>query len=503
MKLATAVLLLVATSANAEPTFTPGDFSNGNSVSDPKGGTLYLANGLIATPVAFSGQNVILSDSSEGDAYHYFNDGGAAIAQSDGSYIYVSNSETGSYPDDPVGATYALKFDTSNQLVGYQKLLGDTAKNCAGGQTPWGTWIACEETRDYGRCWQVDPTGEKEPARTFVTGQALDGSNAGEYFGKWEAFAWDSDTNTAYVTNDDYPGSSSEEPSYDYQGAIVRFTPDETALACLEADDKWCALESGTVDYLQLTPSSDGTTGTFDWVADKNEANPAEYGGSEGAHVEGGIFTFATAKDRYLFRLNLNDKTYTRSAVPFSQEADNLRILGDDAGEDVVYLCTDGDDNPGDALWRWDANGASRLFYEVGHSYPAGVDFTADKKIMYVSMFNHTTYQLTREDGMAFDEDMHHIVYEVDGGIDAGKTHDDIADQVNAIQVADGASDAEDSTEDAADEGGADTDATAQDGDAEEVETDSADKSADSSTSNGATAMTASLVMSVVGTLML
>jgi hypothetical protein len=125
-------------------------------------------------------------------------------------------------------------------------------------------------------------------------------------------------------------------------------------------EDKWCALESGTVEYLKITPSETGTGGTFEWVSDKNDANPELYAATEGAHVENGIFTFSTIVDRYLFQLDLANGTYTRSAVPFPFEPDNLRLLGD-----VVYLCTDADDTPGDALWRWDDKGASRMFYEV------------------------------------------------------------------------------------------------------------------------------------------
>lgn len=217
------------------------------------------------------------------------------------------------------------------------------------------------------RLLAVDPTGAKAPARTAITGQSMDGSNAGEHFGKWEAFAWDSDDNKGYVTNDDYPSNPShpDDPSYSYQGAVLRFSPDETALACLEAEndeDKWCALESGTVEYLKITPSETGTGGTFEWVSDKNDSNPELYAATEGAHVENGIFTFSTIVDRYLFQLDLAAGTYTRSAVPFPFEPDNLRLLGD-----VVYLCTDADDTPGDAVWRWDNKGASRMFYEVSH----------------------------------------------------------------------------------------------------------------------------------------
>ena len=214
----------------------------------------------------------------------------------------------------------------------------------------------------------------------------------------------------------------------------MRFSPDETALACLSAEsdaDKWCALESGTVDYLKVTPNDAGTGGTFEWVADKAEANPDLYAGTEGAHVENGIFTFSTIRDRFLIQLDLAAGTYTQSAVPFWSEPDNLRILNS-----VVYLCTDNDDVPGDALWRWDDVGASRMIYESGHSYPAGVDFALDNKVMYVSMYGDATYQITRTDGLSFADEPMGVKYEVDGGIAEGKSHEDIAEQVNAIKAA-------------------------------------------------------------------
>lgn len=386
--------------------------------------------------IAHSGQTVKLSgDLGETtDRYHENNDGGAAIPKADGSgYYYVSNSEIGEHPDTKTGGVYSLDFDNDHNLLGYNKVLGDTAKNCHGGETPWGTWVSCEEERGYGRCWQVDPTGVRAPEQTMVTGQ----TGVDEAFGAWEAFAWDADDNKGYVTNDDYP---SKDGGKSYSGAIARFTPDATADACLAAaaDDKWCALNSGTTDYLKITPAEDdenngGTEGTFEWVATKEESNPALYAGSEGAHVEGGIFTFSTILDRYLFRLDLEDGTYVRSAVPFPFEPDNLRVLRGSGDGDTVFLCTDGDDQPGDAVWGWDEEGAYRMLYEEGHSYPAGVDFSTDRKNMLVSMYGHTTYRFWRNDGMAFDEPAKSITYEVEGGIDDGKTHAEIFQQYNKV----------------------------------------------------------------------
>eukprot|EP01083_Nonionella_stella_P184900 672764_1 len=262
-------------------------------------------------------------------------------------------------------------------------------------------------------------------------------------FGNWEAFAWDPVANMGYVTNDDYPknpGFKDEQGNptgASYSGAIVRFEPDDTARACLEAETdegKWCALDSGTVRYLKLTPKDpgSGSEGTFEWAEEKEDANPELYAGSEGAHVEDGIFTFSTIVDRYLFRLDLNLGTYVRSGVPFPFEPDNLRVLKGD-GTETVYLCTDGDDQPGDAVWGWDDKGAFRMFYEENHSYPAGVDFSTDKKNMYVSLYGHTTYRFWRTDGMAFDEPAKEVTYEVMGGIDEGKTHAEIFQKYNEV----------------------------------------------------------------------
>ncbi len=64
-----------------------------------------------------------------------------------------------------LGGTTTLVYDTRAQrLVGQHLSLAGTLRNCAGGPTPWNTWITCEETvqraddrceRDHGYAFEV------------------------------------------------------------------------------------------------------------------------------------------------------------------------------------------------------------------------------------------------------------------------------------------------------------------------------------------------------------
>ena len=60
----------------------------------------------------------------------------------------------------PAGAgTSAIRFRPDGAIASAYRILGQTNFNCAGGPTPWGTWLSCEE-HDAGLVWECDPAGK-------------------------------------------------------------------------------------------------------------------------------------------------------------------------------------------------------------------------------------------------------------------------------------------------------------------------------------------------------
>jgi len=112
----------------------------------------------VRLPAGFSSR--IIARSSEpvipGQAYvwHAAPDGGACFSSGNGGWIYVSNSEV-----NPGGGAGAIAFDADGNVVDAYSILEDTRHNCAGGATPWGSWLSCEEVGD-GLVWECDPEGK-------------------------------------------------------------------------------------------------------------------------------------------------------------------------------------------------------------------------------------------------------------------------------------------------------------------------------------------------------
>src|SRR5687767_6693664 len=129
---------------------TPGPGPYG-PLNPPDANGLMLPNGFTSRQIARGGKPVA------GTAYpwHFGPDGAATYRTGDGGFILVVNSES---PAVTGGGSSAIKFDKDGEIVGAHRILAGTNLNCAGGPTPWGTWLSGEEHQG-GMIWEADPAG--------------------------------------------------------------------------------------------------------------------------------------------------------------------------------------------------------------------------------------------------------------------------------------------------------------------------------------------------------
>ena len=118
--------------------------------------------------------------------------------QSDNGTRAVAPAEL-TYDKAANGGTTTLEVDRDGNLLSQYVSLAGTSTNCAGGRTPWGTWLTCEETegfaaetKSHGWVFEVDPSGRRtKPVPLTALGRYAH-----------EAVAVDPHTLTAYLTED-------------------------------------------------------------------------------------------------------------------------------------------------------------------------------------------------------------------------------------------------------------------------------------------------------------
>lgn len=232
----------------------------------PDGNGIVLPRGFTSKVVAEAGRPV----AGEGSyVWHTDPDGGAVFPTGDGGWVYVSNQEERLNPIG--GGAGSLVFDARGDVVDGHRILSGTYTNCAGGPTPWGTWLSCEE-HVGGRVWECDPLGSKEA----VARPAL-----GTFFHEAVHVDDGADPQRLYLTEDSSP-----------EGRFYRFTP------------RWRNnLAEGTLEA--AAASEEDGTGTITWI----EVEPAiaapqaellgahTYDGAEGIWIDSGLVYFTTKGD--------------------------------------------------------------------------------------------------------------------------------------------------------------------------------------------------------------
>jgi secreted PhoX family phosphatase len=249
------------------------------------------------------------------------------------------------------GGTTTLVFDTQHErLEDSWVSLGGTLMNCAGGVTPWGTWLSCEEgpfspamsdlplpgrqsywqldnaTREHGFVFEVPPDGVAKPEPIYDMGQFYH-----------EAVAFDVRTGIAYLTEDTNPDAG-----------IYRFLPNEPGRLLAGGQLQMMRVDGGRNMQRGLKTGQDFPV---EWV---DIANPRQ-GFTEGSREGDGVVAQGLAAGGSAF-ISLEGCTCIDGQVYFTSK------YGGDARSGSVY--------------RYDIDSATvRQVYESpGHHVFSGPD---------------------------------------------------------------------------------------------------------------------------------